>query len=142
MFDAFAFLHYWGEASESELKQDVYPQTAAEDMSADEWWTQWIMPVFCEHPGIEWIDDKTWQYTGDETDHSGVNTQSDERETTTTNETETENVCPVCQQSHDGRAYIEAGETRLSGRSIPICIRAEPADTPTGADITDRKSVV
>ena len=127
----------------TELKQDVYKQTAAGDMSADEWWTQWIEPVLQELPGIERMGGKTWRYIGDEADHGGVSTQPDEpieatiaAEPTTTNETDAEDVCPVCQQSYEGRVYIKASETRLSGWTIPICITAQPADTPAGAEIT------
>jgi biotin operon repressor len=69
---------YHRTASETELKQEVYEQTATEDVSADEWWTQWIEPVLRELPGVEQIREKTWGYIGDEVNHSGASTQSDE----------------------------------------------------------------
>lgn len=122
-------------ATVTEFEQDVYNQVNAEDLSADEWWTQWIEPVLFELPGIEQMDGNTWRYTGDTADN-GVRTHSDETSETITDETGTDTVCPVCQQSYDGRVYIAAGETRLSGWAIPVCITTGPADTPAGADIT------
>lgn len=128
-------------ATETELKQDLYEQTATGDASADEWWTQWIEPALQELPGVDQMGDKTWRYLGDEVNHSEASPQSDEQTETTTDDTrtagtETDDICPVCQQPYDGRTYIEASETRLSGWTIPICITASPAETQGGADIT------
>jgi DNA-binding PadR family transcriptional regulator len=131
-------------ATETELKQDVYEQTATGDAPADEWWTQWIEPILRELPGIEQMDEETWQYTGNEVNHNETSTQSDkypkativDDTSTAETEAETDDICPVCQQPYDGRTYIEASETRLSGWKIPICVTASPAETPGGADIT------
>jgi biotin operon repressor len=140
----FDVLYQRNTATETELKQEVYEQTATGDASADEWWTQRIEPVLRDLPGVEQMDEKTWRYIGDEVNHSGASTQSDEHTEaaiatdTSTAEmgTETDDVCPVCQQPYDGRTYIKASETRLSGWTNPICITASPAETPGGADIT------
>lgn len=138
----FKMLYQRSTATETELKQDVYEQTATGDTSADEWWTQWIEPVLRELPGVEQMGDKTWRYISDEVNHSGASPQLDEQTEATiaadtrTEGTETHDVCPVCQQPYDGRTYIEASETRLSGWTIPICITTSPAETSGGADIT------
>jgi biotin operon repressor len=137
----FDVLYQRNTATETELKQDVHEQTVTGGASADEWWTQWIEPVLRELPGIEQMDEKTWRYIGDEVNHSEASTQSDVHTgatmaTDTSTEAETDDICPVCQQPYDGRTYIKASETRLSGWTIPICITASPAETPGGADIT------
>lgn len=134
----FAVLCHNKTAAETELKRTSYEE-GSPDMSADAWWSQRIEPVLRELPGIEQQDEQTWEYTGDTTDHTGAADKHDETlvdDTTATQEMEANDLCPVCQQPYDGRAYIEASETRLSGWAVPICIKATAAETPSGADIT------
>lgn len=136
----FAALRQHKTVTESELKRTSYEEIDP-DMSANAWWTQRIEPVLRELPGIERRDDQTWQYTGDETDHDGAIPEEEHDETpiaddTTTWETEANDLCPVCQQPYEGRTYIEASETRLSGWAIPICIKTTAAKTPSETDIT------
>lgn len=138
----FVALRHRTTVTETELKQDVYDQTAAGDTSADEW-IQWIETILREVPRIRRIDEQTWHYAGNKVDHAGTSPGSDEHnrptgtdDTPTTRELGENDACPVCQQPYDGCTHIEASETRLSGWAIPICIKIRPTETPGGATIT------
>lgn len=138
---AFAVLCHNKTATETELKRTSYEE-GSPDMPVDAWWSQRVEPVLRELPGIERRNEQTWEYTGDTTDYSGVvsdehdETPVDDTAATQEMEANENDLCPVCQQPYDGRTYIEASETRLSGWAVPICIKASAAETPSGADIT------
>jgi predicted transcriptional regulator len=63
--NAFAFLHYWGEASESEVVDAVYSENPAGFESSDGWWTE-IRGYLEDLPSVEppRAADGEWQYTG------------------------------------------------------------------------------
>lgn len=141
--EVFATLLRRETATEADLKSEVYERADAGYASADEWWENGIEPVLRELPGIERAEDRTWRYAGTDSSQFRPGAQSAESapkdpsdDTDTAGETDADDVCPVCQQPYSGSVSIEAGETRLSGWSIPTCVKATPADTPAGTELT------
>lgn len=171
----FAALQERETAAETDLKSEAFEQADAGYSSADEWWVECVEPVLAELPGVEQAEDGTWRYTGtdssqylpdaqseaDESESSSDGAEATDGPTTkvpderaaeatdeqaveatgepateATDEPAADDVCPVCHEPYSESVFIEAGETRLSGWSIPTCVKATPADTPTGTDLT------
>lgn len=63
--DAFAFLHYWGEASEREIVDAVYTENPADFDDSEAWWA-FVEGRLAELPSVEQPDgeDGTWRYDG------------------------------------------------------------------------------
>ncbi len=66
VFDAVAFLQYWGEATESELIDGIYSETPAGYETADKWWQSFMQGTLAGLPDIEppTADRTVWRYTG------------------------------------------------------------------------------
>lgn len=64
--DAFAFLHYWGKASESEIIDGVYSESPAAFESGTEWWTELVRGRLERLSSVEPPDetDGEWRYSG------------------------------------------------------------------------------
>ena len=64
--NAFAFLHYWGEATESEIIDAVYSEDPAGFESSDEWWSGFVRGHLEDLPSVEppRAAEEEWQYTG------------------------------------------------------------------------------
>lgn len=63
--DAFAFLHYWGEASERELVDGVHTENPADFDDSEAWWA-FVAERLAELPSVEPPDsgEETWRYEG------------------------------------------------------------------------------
>ena len=64
--NAFAFLHYWGEATDAELVDAVYSEDPAGFESSDEWWRELVREHLEELPSVEppRAAEGEWQYAG------------------------------------------------------------------------------
>lgn len=63
---AYAFLEYWGDATESELKDAIYAEHPAGYESVDAWWEDCIRDRLASLPSISSPDDgRLWRYTGE-----------------------------------------------------------------------------
>lgn len=64
--NAFSFLHYWGEASGTEVIDGVYSENPAGFESEREWWTECVRDRLAELPTIEapGSTDGLWRYEG------------------------------------------------------------------------------
>lgn len=63
---AFAFLHYWGAASESEIVDGVYSESPAGFESRSEWWSELVRERLARLPSVEPPneDGDPWRFTG------------------------------------------------------------------------------
>lgn len=63
---AFAFLAYWGEATEHEIRDAVYSERPAGFESTGEWWDGFVRQRLADLPDVEppASDDGAWQYAG------------------------------------------------------------------------------
>lgn len=64
--NAFAFLHYWGAASATEIVDAVYAETPAGFDSERAWWDGCVRDRLAVLPAVEppESDDGAWRYTG------------------------------------------------------------------------------
>jgi predicted transcriptional regulator len=63
---AFVFLAYWGEATESEIKEAIYKEHPAGYESRDEWWRDGVSERLVALPGVTHLaDERSWQYVED-----------------------------------------------------------------------------
>lgn len=63
--NAFAFLHYWGAATEGEIIDGVYSENPAGFESSEEWWTECVRDRLADLPLVEASSstDRQWRYT-------------------------------------------------------------------------------
>lgn len=64
--NAFAFLHYWGKATEGEIIDAVYSENPAGFPSHQEWWTECIRDHLAELPSVRPASStgREWRYAG------------------------------------------------------------------------------
>ena len=64
--NAFAFLHYWGEAVASEIVDAVYSENPAGFESSEEWWTELVREHLADLPLVEPPEStgEPWRYSG------------------------------------------------------------------------------
>lgn len=64
--NAYAFLHYWGEAVESEIIDGVYSENPAGFDSDEKWWTEFVRERLADLPLVESPDSagEPWRYSG------------------------------------------------------------------------------
>ncbi|WP_232702448.1 winged helix-turn-helix domain-containing protein [Halobacterium wangiae] len=64
--NAFAFLHYWGEATAPEIVDAIFPEDPAEYDDSDAWWTELVRDRLAALPSVDPPDSPNgaWRYDG------------------------------------------------------------------------------
>lgn len=64
--NVFAYLHYWGSATERDIVDAVYSETSAGFESVDEWWDDCVGTHLRALPRVDApaSSDESWRYTG------------------------------------------------------------------------------